>query len=102
MKQVNIKKLVIPNIPYFVLGLYATKLGEARRLAGGANASEKLLHIMDGLVLAFQPALPSFHPTDLLVGIACGVALRFAVYMKGKNAKKYRQGAEYGTARWSA
>ena len=100
MKQVNIKKLVIPNIPYFILGLYATKLGEAWRLAGGADASQKLLHIMDGLVLAFQSAAPSFHPFDLLVGIACGAALRFAVYMKGKNAKKYRQGAEYGTARW--
>ena len=100
MKQVNIKKLVIPNIPYFVLGLYATKLGEAWRLAAGADASQKLLHIMDGLVLAFQSAAPSFHPFDLLVGIACGAALRFAVYMKGKNAKKYRQGAEYGTARW--
>ena len=100
MKQVNIKKLVIPNIPYFVLGLYATKLGEAWRLAAGADASQKLLHIMDGLVLAFQSAAPSFHPFDLLVGIACGVGLRFAVYMKGKNAKKYRQGAEYGTARW--
>ncbi len=100
MKQVNIKKLVIPNIPYFVLGLYATKLGEAWRLAAGADASQKLLHIMDGLVLAFQSAAPSFHPFDLLVGIACGAALRFAVYMKGKNAKKYRQGAEYGAARW--
>jgi type IV secretion system protein VirD4 len=100
VKQVNIKKLVIPNIPYFILGLYATKLGEAWRLAGGADASQKLLHIMDGLVLAFQSAAPSFHPFDLLVGIACGAALRFAVYMKGKNAKKYRQGAEYGTARW--
>ena len=100
MKQVNIKKLVIPNIPYFILGLYATKLGEAWRLAGGADASQKLLHIMDGLVLAFQSAAPSFHPFDLLVGIACGAALRFAVYMKGKNAKKYRQGAEYGAARW--
>ena len=100
MKQVNIKKLVIPNIPYFVLGLYATKLGEAWRLAAGADASQKLLHIMDGLVLAFQSAAPSFHPFDLLVGIACGAALRLAVYMKGKNAKKYRQGAEYGAARW--
>ena len=100
MKQVNWKKLIIPNLPYAILGLYATKLGQAWRLAPGAGLSEKLLRIMDGLVLAFQSAAPSFHPIDLLVGIACGVGLRLAVYMKGKNAKKYRQGMEYGTARW--
>ena len=79
MKQVNIKKLVIPNIPYFVLGLYATKLGEAWRLAAGADASQKLLHIMDGLAAAFQSPLPSFYPADLLIGLLCGAALRLAV-----------------------
>lgn len=100
MKQVNIKKVLIPNIPYFVIGLYATKLGEAWRLAEGADASGKLLHIMDGLAAAFQSPLPSFQPTDLLIGLLCGAALRLAVYLKGKNAKKYRHGAEYGTARW--
>ena len=100
MKQVNIKKVLIPNIPYFVIGLYASKLGEAWRLAEGADASGKLLHIMDGLAAAFQSPLPSFQPTDLLIGLLCGVALRMAVYLKGKNAKKYRHGAEYGTARW--
>jgi len=100
MKQVNIKKLVIPNIPYFMIGLYASKLGEARRLAEGADASEKLLHIVDGLAAAFQVPLPSLHPADLLIGLLCGAALRLAVYMKGKNAKKYRHGMEYGTARW--
>ena len=100
MKQVNIKKLVIPNIPYFVLGLYASKLGEAWRLAEGADASQKLLHIMDGLAAAFQSPLPSFHPADLLIGLLCGAALRLAVYLKGKNAKKYRPGTEYGAARW--
>ena len=100
MKQVNLKKLIIPNLPYAILGLYATKLGQAWRLAPGVSLADKLLRIMDGLVLAFQSAAPSFHPVDLLVGIACGVGLRFAVYMKGKNAKKYRHGAEYGTARW--
>ena len=100
MKQVNWKKLIIPNLPYAILGLYATKLGQAWRLAPGINLADKLLRIMDGLVLAFQSAAPSFHPIDLLVGIACGAGLRFAVYMKGKNAKKYRQGMEYGTARW--
>ena len=100
MKQVNLKKLIIPNLPYAILGLYATKLGQAWRLAPGISLADKLLRIMDGLVLAFQSAYPSFHPVDLLVGIACGAGLRLAVYMKGKNAKKYRQGAEYGTARW--
>ena len=100
MKQVNLNKVILPNLPYALLGLYATKLGQAWRLASGISLADKLLRIMDGLVLAFQNAAPSFHPIDLLVGIACGAGLRFAVYMKGKNAKKYRQGAEYGTARW--
>ena len=100
MTQKNLKKLIIPNLPYAILGLYATKLGQAWRLAPGVSLADKLLRIMDGLVLAFQSAAPSFHPVDLLVGIACGVGLRFAVYMKGKNAKKYRHGAEYGIARW--
>ena len=100
MTQKNLKKLIIPNLPYAILGLYATKLGQAWRLAPGVSLADKLLRIMDGLVLAFQSAAPSFHPIDLLVGIACGAGLRLAVYMKGKNAKKYRQGMEYGTARW--
>ena len=99
MKQINVKKLVLLNLPYVFLGLYASKLGQAWRLAAGADASEKLLHIMDGFSAAFQSALPSFHPTDLVVGLLCGAALRLAVYMKGKNAKKYRHGMEYGTAR---
>ena len=102
MKQINVKKLVLLNLPYVFLGLYATKLGQAWRLAAGADASEKLLHIMDGFSAAFQSALPSFHPADLVVGLLCGAALRLAVYMKGKNAKKYRHGAEYGTARWGS
>ena len=102
MKQINVKKLVLLNLPYVFLGLYATKLGQAWRLAAGADASEKLLHIMDGFAAAFQSALPSFHPADLVVGLLCGAALRLAVYMKGKNAKKYRHGAEYGTARWGS
>ena len=99
MKQINVKKLVLLNLPYVFLGLYASKLGQAWRLAAGADASEKLLHIMDGFAAAFQSALPSFHPADLVVGLLCGAALRLAVYMKGKNAKKYRHGMEYGTAR---
>ena len=100
MKQKNIKKLLLLNLPYFLLGLYATKLGQAYRLAAGADLSGKLLHIMEGFVAAFQSPFPSFHPADLLVGLCCGAALRFAVYMKGKNAKKYRKNMEYGSARW--
>ena len=100
MKQKNIKKLLLLNLPYFLLGLYATKLGQAYRLAAGAHLSGKLLHLMEGFVAAFQSPFPSFHPADLLVGLCCGAALRFAVYMKGKNAKKYRKNMEYGSARW--
>ena len=100
MKQINVKKLALLNLPYVFLGLYASKLGQAWRLAAGADASEKLLHIMDGFAAAFQSALPSFHPADLVVGLLCGAALRLAVYMKGKNAKKYRHGMEYGSARF--
>lgn len=102
MKQINMKKLLLPNLPYLFIALFATKLGQAWRLAQGADFSEKVLHLMDGFSAAFQSALPSFHPVDLLVGLCCGAALRLAVYLKGKNAKKYRHGAEYGSARWSA
>ena len=102
MKQKNIKKLVLLNLPYFLLGLYATKLGQAWRLAAGVDASTKLLHLPEGFAAAFQSFLPSFHPVDLLVGLCCGAALRLAVYVKGKNAKKYRKNMEYGSARWSA
>ena len=100
MKQKSIKKLLLPNLPYFLLGLYATKLGQAYRLTAGTGLSEKLLHIMEGFVAAFQSPYPSFHPVDLLVGLCCGAALRLAVYVKGKNAKKYRKNMEYGSARW--
>jgi len=100
VKQVNVKKLVLTNLPYAVIGLYASKLGLAWRLAEGADTSQKLLHLMDGISAAFQNSLPSFHPFDLLVGLMFGVILRLVVYYKAKNAKKYRQGAEYGTARW--
>ena len=96
----NIKKRLLPNIPYAVIGLLATNLGEAWRFAEGVDASQKLLHIMDGLNAAFMNPMPSFHPADLLVGAAIGGILRLAVYIKGKNAKKYRKGMEYGSARW--
>ena len=102
MRQINLKKHLLPNLPYVLIALYATKLGQAWRLAPGTDASAKLLGLLDGLAAAFQSALPSFHPLDLLVGLCCGAALRLAVYLKGKNAKKYRKGAEYGSARWGA
>ncbi|MDU3680689.1 MAG: type IV secretory system conjugative DNA transfer family protein [Flavonifractor plautii] len=100
MRQVNLKKYVLPNLPYLFVGLYATKLGQAWRLSSGTEFADKVLHLMDGFAAAFQSAAPSFHPSDLLVGLCCGAALRLAVYLKGRNAKKYRHGAEYGSARW--
>ena len=100
MKQVNIKKLLILSLPYLLIGLYASKLGQAYRLAAGTDASAKLLHIGEGFAAAFASPFPSFHPQDLLVGLLCGAALRLAVYVRGKNAKKYRKDVEYGSARW--
>ena len=100
MKNVNIKKLLILNIPYILLGLFATNLGEAWRLAEGADMSAKLLGFFDTFMVALSNPLPSFHPLDLVVGIICGAGLRLAVYLKGKNAKKYRHNEEYGSARW--
>ena len=100
MKNVNYKKLLIPNIPYVFIALFATKLGQAARLAPGFDFSSKALHIMDGLTMAFEKILPSFHPIDLLVGVAAAAIIRLAVYVKGKNAKKFRKNLEYGSARW--
>lgn len=100
MNPVKIKKLVLPNLPYFLLGLYATKLGQAWRLSAGTGFSEKLLHLAEGFTAAFANAAPSFYPFDLLIGLLCAAALRLMVYVKSKNAKKFRRGAEYGTARW--
>lgn len=98
--KVNIKKLILPNLPYVLIGLLATKVGQAWRMAEGADFSGKVIHLMGGFAAAFQSILPSFHPIDLCVGIAVAVALRLAVYIKGKNAKKFRKNMEYGTARW--
>ena len=100
MKRVNLKRLVLPNLPYFILGLYASKLGQMWRLAPGGDFSQKFWHLAQGFDAAFQSSLPSFHPADLLVGLLCGLGLKLAVYLKSKSAKKYRQGMEYGTARW--
>lgn len=94
------KKQLIMHIPYVIMGLIATNLGEAWRLAEGANASEKVLSLMTTIQAAFSNPLPSFHPLDLLIGAGCAVIFRIAVYMKGKNAKKYRHNTEYGSARW--
>lgn len=100
MKQRNIKKLLILNSPYLLFALIGTKLGQAARLAPGADFSGKVLHIMEGLTAAFQSIVPSFHPVDLCVGIAAAALIRLAVYVKGKNAKKFRKNVEYGSARW--
>ena len=100
MKQINVKKLLLPNLPYVFIALYATKLGQAARLAPGADFSQKALHIMEGFATAFQSALPSFHPIDLCVGVAAALLIRLAVYVKGKNARKFRKNIEYGSARW--
>ena len=100
MTREKLKKLIILNIPYFIFGLLATNLGEAWRLAEGANASEKLLHGIQGLTAALQSPLPSFQPFDLLVGAVFGVALKLIVKAKGKNAKKFRKNQEFGSARW--
>ena len=99
-KSVNIKKIFLPNLPYLLFVLLGTKCGQAARLAPGLDFSQKALHILDGFRLAFKSLLPSFHPADLLVGLLIAAALRLAVYVKGKNAKKFRKNMEYGSARW--
>ena len=100
MSKADIKRLAVRSIPYILIGLLATKLGQAWRLAEGADASQKLLHLMDGFSAAFQNPLPSFHPMDLLIGLIAGCVARLLVYEKGRNAKKYRRNVEYGSARW--
>ena len=99
-KPLNIKKFLLPNIPYVLIALFATKLGQAWRLAPGMDFSGKALHLMEGFAAAFQSALPSFHPIDLCVGVAAALLIRLIVYVKGKNAKKFRKNLEYGSARW--
>ena len=96
----NIKKLILTNLPYLLFAYPFDKLAQAFRLAPGADLSEKLLSIQDGFSMAFASPAPSLEPADLLIGIAGALILRLAVYMKGKNAKKYRHGMEYGSARW--
>ena len=96
----EIKKLLILNLPYLLFVWLFDKVGAAVRLSPGADASAKLLHLGDGFTAAFSSIAPSFHPADLALGIAGAVIVRLIIYTKGKNAKKYRRGTEYGSARW--
>ena len=100
MTKINVKKLVLTNIPYAFIALLATKLGQAWRFAPGVDFSGKVLGLLTGFSAAFQSAMPSFHPTDLLVGITAAAIIRLVVYVKGRNAKKFRKNLEYGSARW--
>ena len=96
----EIKKLLILNLPYLLFVYLFDKAGAAVRLSPGMDASQKILNLGEGFTAAFASAAPSFHPADLLIGIAGAIIIRLAVYVKGKNAKKYRKGIEYGSARW--
>ena len=100
MTTKKLTKLLALYLPYLLLGLIATNFGEAWRLAEGKELGDKIMSMMGTVPLAFANPLPSLHPLDLLVGLCCGAGLRLAVYLRGKNAKKYRHGMEYGSARW--
>lgn len=100
MKEINVKKLLILNLPYLLFVWLFDKAAQAVRLSPGADLSAKLLTLGNGFSEAFESFAPSLHPADLLIGIAGAAAVRLAVYLKGKNAKKYRKGMEYGSARW--
>ena len=102
MNSTKIKKTLIKLLPYIIVGLVCTNLGEAWRLAEGADMGKKMLSFFSMVGVAFGSPLPSLHPLDLLVGTICGGGLRLAVYLRGKNAKHYRHKEEYGSARWSA
>ena len=100
MTTKKLTKLLVLYLPYLLLGLAATNFGEAWRLAEGKELGDKIMSMMSTIPVAFANPLPSLHPLDLLVGLCCGAGLRLAVYLRGKNAKKYRHGMEYGSARW--
>ena len=100
MTTKKLTKLLALYLPYILLGLVATNFGEAWRLAEGKELGDKIMSMMGTVSLAFANPLPSLHPLDILVGLCCGAGLRLAVYLRGKNAKKYRHGMEYGSARW--
>ena len=102
MTTKKLTKLIALYLPYILLGLVATNFGEAWRLAEGKELGDKIMSMMGTVPLAFANPLPSLHPLDILVGLCCGAGLRLAVYLRGKNAKKYRHGMEYGSARWGS
>ena len=102
MTTKKLTKLLALYLPYILLGLVATNFGEAGRLAEGKELGDKIMSMMGTIPVAFANPLPSLHPLDLLVGLCCGAGLRLAVYLRGKNAKKYRHGMEYGSARWGS
>ena len=100
MNKKKFTKLLVLYLPYVVIGLLATNLGEAWRLTTGKELGDKILSLMSTVPAAFANPLPSLYPFDLFVGLCCSAGMRLAVYLKGKNAKKYRHGMEYGSARW--
>ena len=100
LKGADTKKLVLLNIPYILVGYFCDKVAWLWRVSPGNNASDKMMAVMNSFDTLFSNPLPSFHPRDLLIGSGCGIALRLVVYYKAKNAKKFRQGVEYGSARW--
>ena len=98
--NVDKKKLVLMNLPYALAGYFCDKIACLWRVSPGQDASAKMMEVMAGLEDLFSNPLPSFYPTDLLIGVCCGIALRLLVYFKAKNPKKFRHGTEYGSARW--
>ena len=100
LKGADTKKLMLLNIPYILVGYFCDKVAWLWRVSPGNNASDKMMAVMNSFDTLFSNPLPSFHPRDLLIGTGCGIALRLVVYYKAKNAKKFRQGVEYGSARW--
>ena len=94
------KKLIILNLPYAIIGLFCSNIGEAWRMAAGTDISTKLLGFFTSMGTAWGNPMPSFHPFDLCIGLAIGAAFRLVVYVRSKNARKYRHGEEYGSARW--
>lgn len=96
----KLKKMLIMNVPYFFIALFATKLGQMWRFTSGNELGERILNLGEGFILALDSLLPSFHPFDLIVGIAVAMTFRLIVYGKSKNVKKYRRNEEYGSARW--
>ena len=96
------KKLIILNLPYAIIGLFCSNIGEAWRIAEGTDISTKLLGFFTSMGTAWGNPMPSFHPFDLCIGLAIGAAFRLVVYVRSKNARKYRHGEEYGSARWAA